>query len=162
NFFNTPGAEQYAVTLDNTENAEAFRLTMLKAMVRVDQAKVRDPSARLDLVIVGGGATGVELAGELHGAGGIVAAYGLPTFRADRDLAITLLEGAPRILAAMPEKISAAALARLTQLGIRVETNCRVAEVTDDSVKTSDGREFPASLCMWAAGIKGLPLIESL
>src|SRR3546814_3042243 len=94
---------------------------MLKAMVQVDQAKVRDPSARLDLVIVGGGATGVELAVELHEAGNTVAAYGLPNFRADRDLAITLVEGAPRILAALPEKISNAALARLTELGIRVE-----------------------------------------
>lgn len=162
NFFNTPGAEQYAVTLDNTENAEAFRLTMLKAMARVDQSKVRDPSARLDVVIVGGGATGVELAVELHEAGGVVAAYGLPNFRADRDLAITLVEGAPRILAALPERISEAALARLTQLGIRVETNCRVAEVTARSVKTADGREFPANLCMWAAGIKGQPLMEAL
>src|SRR3546814_16668654 len=70
------------------------------------------PSARLDLVIVGGGATGVELAVELHEAGNTVAAYGLPNFRADRDLAITLVEGAPRILAALPEKISNAALAR--------------------------------------------------
>ena len=51
NFFNTPGAAEHAVTLDSTENAEQFRLTMLKAMVLVDQAKVRDPSARLDLVI---------------------------------------------------------------------------------------------------------------
>jgi len=162
NFFNTPGAAQHAVTLDNTENAEEFRLTMLKAMVQVDQAKVRDPSARLDLVIVGGGATGVELAVELHEAGNTVAAYGLPNFRADRDLAITLVEGAPRILAALPEKISSAALARLTELGIRVETDCRVAEVTPRSVKTADGREFAASLCMWAAGIQGPPLLATL
>ncbi|MDM9560061.1 NAD(P)/FAD-dependent oxidoreductase [Bordetella petrii] len=162
NFFNTPGAAQHAVTLDTTENAEAFRLTMLKAMVQVDQAKVRDPSARLDIVIVGGGATGVELAVELHEAGGIVAAYGLPNFRADRDLAITLVEGAPRILAALPEKISRAAHARLAELGIRVETDCRVAEVTAHSVKTADGREFDAALCMWAAGIQGLPLMAAL
>ncbi|OZI43923.1 NAD(P)/FAD-dependent oxidoreductase [Bordetella genomosp. 4] len=162
NFFNTPGAAQYAVTLDSTENAEAFRLTMLKAMVQVDQAKVNDPSAELNVVIVGGGATGVELAVELREAGGIVAAYGLPNFRADRDLVITLVEGAPRILSALPEKISNAALKRLTELGIRVETNCRVAEVTPDSIKTADGREFAAGLCMWAAGIQGLPLMKTL
>ena len=162
NFFNTPGAAQYAVTLDTTENAEEFRLTMLKAMVQVDQAKVRDPSAKLDVVIVGGGATGVELAVELHEAGGVVAAYGLPNFRADRDLVITLVEGAPRILAALPEKISRAAHARLAELGIRVETDCRVAEVTANRVKTADGREFAANLCMWAAGIQGLPLMATL
>jgi len=162
NFFNTPGAAEYAVTLDSTENAEAFRLTMLKAMVQVDQAKVQDPSAELNVVIVGGGATGVELAVELHEAGSIVAAYGLPNFRADRDLVITLVEGAPRLLSALPEKISTAAHNRLTELGIRVETNCRVAEVTDNSIKTADGREFAAGLCMWAAGIQGLPLMATL
>ena len=85
---------------------------------------MRDPSARLDLVIVGGGATGVELAVELVEASHVVSAYGL---RAERDLAITLVEGAPRIPSALPEKISQAATARLTELGIRVETSCRVA-----------------------------------
>jgi NADH dehydrogenase len=162
NFFNTPGAAEHAVTLDSTENAEQFRLTMLKAMALVDQAKVRNPSARLDLVIVGGGATGVELAVELVEASHVVSAYGLPNFRAERDLAITLVEGAPRILSALPEKISVAATNRLTELGIRVEASCRVSEVTADSVKTADGREFPAQLCMWAAGIQGPALLAGL
>ncbi|MVW71701.1 NAD(P)/FAD-dependent oxidoreductase [Bordetella sp. 15P40C-2] len=162
NFFNTPGAATHAVTLDSTENAEAFRLTMLKAMVQVDQAKVHDPSAELDVVIVGGGATGVELAVELHEAGGIVAAYGLPNFRADRDLVITLVEGGPRLLGPLPEKIAKAAHERLTDLGIRVETDCRVAEVREDRVIAADGREFRSNLCMWAAGIQALPLMASL
>ncbi|MGS1009357.1 NAD(P)/FAD-dependent oxidoreductase [Achromobacter anxifer] len=162
NFFNTPGAAEHAVTLDSTENAEQFRLTMLKAMALVDQAKVRNPSARLDLVIVGGGATGVELAVELVEASHVVSAYGLPNFRAERDLAITLVEGAPRILSALPEKISVAATKRLTEMGIRVETSCRVSEVTADSVRTADGREFPAQLCMWAAGIQGPALLADL
>ena len=161
-FFNTPGAAEHAVTLDSTENAEQFRLTMLKAMVLVDQAKVRDPSARLDLVIVGGGAAGVELAVELVEASHVVSAYGLPNFRAERDLAITLVEGAPRIPSALPEKISQAATARLTELGIRVETSCRVAEVGADAVLTADGRQFPARLCMWAAGIQGPALLADL
>jgi len=161
-FFNTPGAAQHAITLDTADNAEQFRLTMLRTMVRVDQAKVRDPSARLDVVIVGGGATGVELAVELHEAGSIVAAYGLPNFRADRDLAITLVEGAPRILAALPEKISRAAHRRLSELGIRVEVDCRVAEVTAHNIKAADGRVFTADLCMWAAGIQGPPLMACL
>ncbi|AHV91829.1 NAD(P)/FAD-dependent oxidoreductase [Bordetella holmesii] len=162
NFFNTPGAAQYAVTLDNTENAEAFRLTILKAMAQVDQDKLRNPSARLDLVIVGGGATGVELAVELTEASHVVSTYGLPNFRVERDMAITLVEGAPRILSALPEKISRAATARLTELGIRVETHCRVAEVSPDSVKTADGRSFAASLCLWAAGIRGPDLLAQL
>jgi len=162
NFFNTPGAAEHAVTLDTTEGAEQFRLTMLKAMAQIDQAKVRDPSARLDLVIVGGGATGVELAAELNEASHVVTAYGLRHFHADRDLAITLVEGAPRLLSALPVKLAQAAHARLIALGIRVETDCRVAEVTANSVRTADGREFPATLCMWAAGIKGPSVLAQL
>lgn len=162
NFFNTPGAAEHAVTLDTTENAEQFRLTMLKAMVQVDLRKVHDPSARLDLVIVGGGATGVELAVELIEASHVVSAYGLPNFRADRDLVITLVEGAPRILSALPEKISRATHARLTELGVRVETDCRVAEVGADHVVTADGRRFEATMCLWAAGIEGPPLFRQL
>lgn len=162
NFFGTPGAAEHAVTLDTTENAESFRLTMLKAMARVDQAKVNNPSARMNLVIVGGGATGVELAVELIEAGHVVSAYGLPNFRAERDLSITLLEGAARILSALPEKISRAAHARLTELGVRVETDCRVSEVAADAVRTADGRAFEADLCMWAAGIQGPAVLASL
>ncbi|MFC4277018.1 NAD(P)/FAD-dependent oxidoreductase [Achromobacter aloeverae] len=162
NFFNTPGAAQHAVTLDSTENAEQFRVTMLKAMIQVDQAKVHDPTARLNLVIVGGGATGVELAVELHEAGRVVSAYGLPSFDPDTDLTITLIEGADRILAALPEKLSAAAHRRLTELGVKLQTGRRVAEVTNNRVKTADGSEFPALLCIWAAGIQGPAVLETL
>jgi NADH dehydrogenase len=104
----------------------------------------------------------VELAVELTEASHVVSAYGLPNFRADRDMAITLVEGAPRILSALPEKISRAATARLTELGIRVETHCRVSEVAPDSVKTADGRKFTATLCLWAAGIRGPDLLSQL
>lgn len=162
NFFDTPGAAEHAVTLDTTENAEQFRLTMLKAMIQVDQAKVHDPTARLNLTIVGGGATGVELAVELHEAGQVISAYGLPSFRPDRDLAITLIEGADRILAGLPEKLSQAAHARLGELGIKVETGRKVSAVTANSVKTADGAEFPALLCMWAAGIQGPQVLAAL
>jgi NADH:ubiquinone reductase (H+-translocating) len=162
NFFNTPGAEEYAVTLDTTEAAEAFRLTMLKAMAQVDQAKEHNPQARLQLVIVGGGATGVELAVELREASHVVSAYGLRNFHPVDDLSITLVEGAPRILSPLSEKISQAAHQRLTDLGIHVETQCRVAEITPDEVRTADGRTFPANLCMWAAGIKGPAVLAAL
>lgn len=162
NFFDTPGAAEHAVTLDSTENAEQFRLTMLKAMIQVDQAKVHDPTARLNLVIVGGGATGVELAVELHEAGHVISAYGLPSFRPERDLAITVIEGAPRILSYLPEKLSRAAHARLTELEIKVETGRRVSEVMARSIKTSDGAEFASNLCMWAAGIQGPQVLATL
>jgi len=162
NFFGTPGAERHAVTLETPENAEQFRLGILEALLRLDQAKARDPQARLNLVIVGGGATGVELAAELREAGRVVRAYGLPGFDPERDLAITLIEGAPRILAALPERLSRAATARLEEIGVRVETGRRVTEVAERSVSTDDGRRFDADICLWAAGIRGPQLLETL
>jgi len=157
NFYGTPGAAQYAITLDSTDNAEQFRLTLLKAMIQVDQAKVHDATARLNIVIVGGGATGVELAVELLEAG-----HGLPSFRPDRDLSITLIEGAARILSPLPERLSRAAHARLAEQGIKVQTGRRVAEVTAHAVRTDDGTVYDAHLCMWAAGIQGPAFLGAL
>jgi NADH dehydrogenase len=162
NFYGTPGAAEHAITLDSTENAEQFRLTLLKAMIQVDQAKVHDPTARLNIVIVGGGATGVELAVELHEASHVIGAYGLPSFQPERDLSITILEGAPRILAALPEKVAHAAHARLAELGIKVQAGRRVAEVTAQAVRTDDGTQFDAHLCLWAAGIQGPSVLRAL
>ncbi len=162
NFFNTPGARENAVTLDSLENAEQFRRTMLKAMAQVNEAKKTDPQARLDIVIIGGGATGVELSVELVEAGQTISAYGLPRFNSARDLSITLIEGGSRLLAALPERISTAARAQLTSLGIRVETDARVSSITSDAVETSDGRSFPSRIALWAAGIEGPPILKTL
>lgn len=162
NFFGTPGAREHAITLDTPESAEQFRLTMLQAMVKVDQAKTRDPQAKLNIAIVGGGATGVELAAELREASRLVAAYGLSNFDPRKDLAIRIIEGAPRILAALPERLSRAAQRRLESLDIAIESGCLVSQVTEDAVHTKDGRTFPADLCMWAAGIKGPDVLGNL
>jgi NADH dehydrogenase len=162
NFFGTPGATENAVTLDSPESAEQFRMTLLQAMVRVDQRRHHDPLARLDIAIVGGGATGVELAAELQEASHIIASYGLSHFRPERDMAIRIFEGAPRLLAGLPEKLSTAAQGRLTSLGISVETGCHVSQVGTDSVHLKDGRSFAANLCMWAAGIRGPDILGVL
>src|SRR5690606_11625890 len=69
NFFNTPGAQEYATALDSTEQAEKFRLKFLRELIAADQRKKSDPAQGLNIAIVGGGATGVELAAELLEAG---------------------------------------------------------------------------------------------
>jgi NADH dehydrogenase len=158
----TPGAAEHAVALECTKTAERFRLTLLKAMIQVDQAKPHAPTASLNVVIVGGGATGVELAVELHEAAQVLGAYGLPSFRADRDMTITLLEGANRLLPLLPEGLARAAHGRLTELGIKVQTGCRVTEVTAASVKTAEGAELPAGLCLWSADIQGPAVLAAL
>lgn len=151
NFFNTPGAEQYAISLDSTASAERFRIELLKAMARADAAHENTAGA-IDVVIVGGGATGVELAAELHEAGRTLSSYGLTRVGAEQDLRIRLIEGGPRILGPLPERVADAARELLLERGVSVEVGCKVSEVTRRSVRTPE-REFEADLCVWAAGI---------
>src|SRR5690606_2141767 len=106
NFFNTPGASEHAITLDSTKQAERFRLRLLHELTRATDEPVRKP---LQIAIVGGGATGVELAAELMEASDSLRSYGMNTLDPARDIKITLLEGADRILSALPEKVSARA-----------------------------------------------------
>jgi NADH dehydrogenase len=120
------------------------------------------------VVIIGGGATGVELAAELREASGVYAAYGFRQLQAERDVRITLLEGAPRILAPLPDKVAAAALELLSQRAVTVVTGTRVTAIDETSV-TAGATRYPAQLVVWAAGIQapavlrtlGLPTVKS-
>jgi NADH dehydrogenase len=132
---------------------------MLQKLSLVDIRKSHDPSAALDIVIIGGGATGVELAAELREASSLHAQYGLRHIDASRDVRIRILEGAPRLLAPLAENVSAAATRLLRQRHVEVNTSCRVVRVDDDRVTDADGIVYPADLCVWAAGIKAPPLL---
>lgn len=162
NFFNTPGAAEHAVALDSTSQAESFRMRLLRAMMTADQAKASDPEHKVHIAIVGGGATGVELAAELTEACADIAYYGLTHLDPSKDVCITILEGAPRILAPLPEKLSIAAHSLLTQRGVNVKTKVRVASVSADAVCDTEGNRFPADLCVWAAGIEAPAFLADL
>ncbi|WP_332855712.1 NAD(P)/FAD-dependent oxidoreductase [Duganella sp. S19_KUP01_CR8] len=161
NYFGVPGAAEHTISLNATEDAERFRLTLLKLLTQAELQKSTRPEAGVDIVIIGGGATGVELAAELREASGVYAAYGFRQLRAERDVRITLLEGAPRILAPLPEKVSAAALELLHQRAIQVVTATRVTAIAADAVTAGDV-VYPAQLVVWAAGIKAPDILSQL
>ena len=161
NYFGVPGAQQHSISLNAVEDAERFRLTLLKFLARAEFRNNGEPGAGIDVVIIGGGATGVELAAELREASRAYASYGVG-HEALQDVRITLLEGAPRILAPLPEKVSAAALRLLDKRAIKVVTSCRVTEVAADSVKDNEGNVYPADLCVWAAGIRAPEFLSGL
>lgn len=160
--FGIPGAAEHAMALNSADEAENFRLRMLKRMSLADLKKATDPQAGLDIVIIGGGATGVELAAERREASQVLANYGLRRLRPDLDLRLTLLEGAARILAPLPEQVSEAATELLGRRHVRVVTNCRVARITADRVIDTAGVEYRADLCVWAAGIKAPDFLATL
>jgi len=164
NYFGVPGAREHTISLNATEDAERFRLRLLRLMAIAEQSREQrtDLEAALDVVIIGGGATGVELAAELREASGVYATYGFSRLQVKRDVRITLLEGAPRILAPLPERVSNAALKLLDERGIRVVANCRVTRIEPDRVFDNDGNVYPASLCVWAAGIRAPEFLSAL
>lgn len=162
NYFGVPGAEQYSISLNATEDAERFRLRLLRQMLAIEQQHEEGNPARLNVVIIGGGATGVELAAELRAASGAYARYGFSRMDVRRDVGITILEGAERILAPLPERVSAAAGALLKDRAIEVVAGCRVTAIEPDRVIDANGNVYPADLCVWAAGIRAPGWLSTL
>ena len=162
NFFGTPGAAEHAIALDSTAEAERFRLRLLHELVTANRSKSFDPTYVLNIGIVGGGATGVELAAELLEACADAVFYGLNDLDPHKDIRITLLEGADRILSALPAKMSAAAQGLLEDRGVAVKTSVRVAAVEPDALTDSNGNRYPVDLCVWAAGIEAPAFLTQL
>jgi NADH dehydrogenase len=163
NAYNTPGADRNCIFLDDRDQADRFRLKLLNQCLRVSRQMSADPAsdAHVRIAIVGGGATGVELAAELYNAAAGLRHYGLEVFDESR-LEITLIEAGPRILPALPEKLAEAAREELDALGVRVLTGARVAEVTAIGVITAGGETIPADLRVWAAGVKGADFLKDI
>ncbi|TFV96584.1 NAD(P)/FAD-dependent oxidoreductase [Oxalobacteraceae bacterium OM1] len=154
NDFNTPGAKENAIMLDSTEAAERFHARLVNACLRA-QAKATVPGqGRFTVTIIGGGATGVELSAELHMTAKIVSTYGLNNFDPERDVKIVVVDAAPRLLQALPAKLSDAVARELRSLDIEIHTNERVVEVTKEGVAMASGKFIPSGIVVWAAGIK--------
>lgn len=161
NFFNTAGAEQYAITLDATAQAENFRLKLLHALTSTVAQSALEAKP-LQITIVGGGATGVELAAELTEAVSSFHFYGVNHLTPGRHLSITLIEGADRILAALPPELSSRATRLLQSRHIQVSTGVRVTEVQASQLIDSEGKTYPSDLCVWAAGIQAPLFLRDL
>jgi NADH dehydrogenase len=117
---------------------------------------------QLHVAIIGAGATGTELAAELHRTVREIVAYGMTRLVPERDIKIILIEAAPRILPALPERMSIATADLLTSLDVSIRTNARVAEVRADGVVLSDGDFIPSELVVWSAGVKGPEFLKTL
>ncbi|EJB8509930.1 NAD(P)/FAD-dependent oxidoreductase [Pseudomonas aeruginosa] len=155
NDFRTRGAANHCYRIDSREQADAFNREI---RLRVLQCVAQD--AQLSIGIVGGGATGVELAAELVQLAESAAAYGAHDLMS--RMSVALIESGPRLLAAFPKDISEATRARLEQLGVRVYTDTRVSAVDADAFLFSDGTRREASLKIWAAGVKAANLLSNL
>ena len=162
NDFGTPGASTFAVPLETVEQAARFNRRLVNACIRAHSQETPVRPGQLHVAVIGAGATGTELAAELHRTVREVVTYGLDRIDPARDVNIVLIEAAPRILPALPERISEATQKLLIQLGVEVRTGARVNEVRADGVMLADGDFVPAELVVWAAGVKAPEILANL
>jgi NADH dehydrogenase len=162
NDFGTPGVKEHCQFLDTHEQAEHVQRLLLNACLRAHLQQAPLAEGQLNVAIVGAGATGVELAAELHKAARQLVAYGLDRIDPERDVKISLIEAGPAVLPALPERLSKATLRELERLKVQVYVNERVVEVTEDGIKTQSGRFIPAELKVWAAGVKAPDFLADL
>jgi len=159
NDFNTPGVREHAFTLDNTWQAHLFHRRLVNECFRANYAASGEA---IRIAIVGAGATGVELAAELHNTIRLLAAYGLENFDPARQIRLTLLEAGPRILPGLPDHVAEGALGTLESLDVDVLTGDRAVEVSAAGIRTASGREVPATFVVWAAGIRCAEVLRDL
>jgi NADH dehydrogenase len=158
NDFGIPGVSEHALRLDSAEDASRLQRRLMATCLRAElqgQGPVR-------VVIVGGGATGVELAAELADAVREIAGYGPRLSRLKRPAHVCIVETGARLLAALPEATAALAQADLQQRGVEVRLRARVGEVSGGHVRLDTGEALPADLTVWCAGIRGPGLLEHL
>ena len=162
NDFGTPGVAEHALRLETMADARAFHRRLVNACIRAHAQREPLAPEQLQVAIVGAGATGVELAAELHRSTRELIAYGLDRIDPERDLRLHLIEAAPRVLPGLPERVSAAAQRMLQSLRVEVHTSAPVAAVEPRAVRLADGRLIPAELVVWAAGVKAAEVLRDI
>ena len=158
NDFNTKGVRDHCIFLDSPEQAHRFRTEMNNEFLKLH---ANQGHGTVDIAIVGGGATGVELSAELHNAVAELRNYGFGDLDSSK-LNVNLVEAGERILPALPPRISAAAHQELTKLGVNVRTATMVTKAEADGLTTKDSEKIHAKIMVWAAGIKAPDFMKDI
>lgn len=159
NDFGTPGVKENCIFLDNPHQARRFHNEMLNLFLKFSASE--EPQDKVNIAIVGGGATGVELSAELHNAVKQLHSYGYKGLDS-QALNVTLVEAGERLLPVLPPRISSAAHSELTKLGVRVLTQTMVTSADKNGLNTKSGEFIDADLMVWAAGIKAPDFMKDL
>ncbi|TDQ56201.1 NADH dehydrogenase [Mesocricetibacter intestinalis] len=165
NDFKTKGVAENCIFLDSPDQALRFQHRMLELFLKFaennalseigeDESKQKlVEEGKVNIAIVGGGATGVELSAELFNAAQHLSSYGYGKIDPGH-LKVTLIEAGGRLLPALPERISNSVQKELEELGVIVKTNTMITEATPNGLTTKDGQEISADLMVWAAGVR--------
>jgi NADH:ubiquinone reductase (H+-translocating) len=162
NDFGTPGVVEHAICLDTPEQAQRFNRRLINACLLAHTQAEPVRSGQLHVVIIGGGATGTELSAELHRTVRGVVAFGLDRIDPNKDIKITLIEAADRIVPMLPKRLSDSTARLLGELGVEMRTGARATEVRQDGVQLAGGEFIPSELVVWSAGVRGPDVLKDL
>ncbi len=161
NDFGIPGVAEHCQFLDSTEQAEHFQQHLLASYLRAQAQGSFGGDGVLDIAIVGGGATGIELSAQLHQASQLFNAYGLDSIK-QSDIKLHLIEASNKLLPQLPPHLSEATVRQLREIGVDLRLGEQVVEVTRDGVKTKSGQFIQAEIIVWAAGIKAADFLRGI
>ena len=150
--FSIPGVAEYALGMKSVSEALAIRAEVMRRFE--DLCRFEDDTS-FSISVVGGGPTGVEMAGAF--AELVRGPLKNDQAHAAAHIRINLIEAGPRILPMFSEKLSARAKKDLEKLGVNVLLNTAVAELKPRSIIVKDGNEIASEVTIWAAGVKGEP-----
>ncbi|KPL90189.1 NAD(P)/FAD-dependent oxidoreductase [Herpetosiphon geysericola] len=162
NYFGNRELEQYSFGLKTLNDAEQLRNHLLSTFERA--AYESDPKVRQALhtfVVVGGGPTGVELAGAIRELVKHVLVRDFPQLE-NRQVQVILLEATDKVLGMFPKRLQQKTLRRLEQMGVDVRLNTAVEGASADQVQLKGGEVIPTHTLIWAAGVQGVSLAQSL
>jgi NADH dehydrogenase len=162
NDFGTLGAREHCIMLDTPETAERFHQRLINQCIRAQSKVVNRGEGRFTVTIIGGGATGVELAAELHMTTKILSSYGLVNFHPEKELRIVIVDAAKRLLSGLPERVSIAVERELRAIDVQIHVNEQVVEVSKEGVRMASGTFIPSGIVVWAAGIKAAEFLKDL
>ncbi len=156
-FFGVDGAEEHSFSLKSLRDATRLRSHLIRQFEAVDRNPTRIDDGALNFVVVGGGPTGVEMAGALVELFDLVLRKDYPSLPIDRARVI-LLEMQDRLLGAFHEKSQRYALKTLLKRNVEVLLETGVNRVTKTSVHLDDGSTIPTETVIWAAGVRAEPI----
>src|SRR5918995_4767015 len=151
NFFGIPGVEEHSLTMRGVEDAERVRNRVIERFEEVSLMRGEVPESKLTFVVIGGGATGVEVASEIHSLVHEALAPDYPNIDPHR-VRVYLLEGLPNILPELDPALRRAARTRLANERIEVMVGAMAEEITANCVKLKGGREISTENVIWTAG----------
>jgi len=155
--FGIPGVTEHALGMKSVHEALAIRAEVLRRFE--DLCRFEDDTL-FSISVVGGGPTGVEMAGAF--AELVRGPLKNDQAEAAANIKIVLIEAGPRLLPSFSPALSDRTKKDLEKLGVQVMLNTAVEEVTNDSIKISGAPEIPAQVTIWAAGVKGEPTASKL